>query len=104
MSVIGRSNKSALSDTCDLKKFLEMLRILIAHFLRAIFVPQLTSFLLDFQAVLISTNREKASFYRLAIMLLLRLHLQVAEAMNGVAVECSVEMADVRLCINVENR
>ena len=90
---IRGSYKSALRHAGLLEQPPEVVRVLITHDLR-VFVAELICFLLDLETMFISANRKEA----FAILV-----LQLIEAMYRITVERCVQVANVRLSVDVED-
>ena len=91
MLSISSSYESTLTERCLLKKLLEKLSIFVAHLLRRL-ILKLQCLFLNFQSMFVNTYWEK----RVSVSNLI-------EPVNSITVYCSVQMANVRLGIDVED-
>lgn len=92
MFSISCAYESTLTKRCLLKKLLEKLRILIAHLLGRL-ILELECFFLNLQSMFVNTYREE----RVSVS-------DLIEPVDSITVNRSVQMANVRLGIDVEDR
>ena len=92
MACLCCANEGGRRDDSIVKKLRKMRCILIAHLLWRAVLKCCGTFL-DFEAMLVGADREKGIVI-----------VQLAESVDRITVDCRIEVTNVRLCVNIEDR